>query len=452
MRNTVRVVTAALLIVTSMVMFAGAAIAQDDEAPADGPREVIDVIQVSGLIDPIVENDLLGRLESAEETNAGDDERVLAVILQINSNGSVLDDADLLALVERLQETDVVIGAWIGPSGSQATGKAAYLVGAADFSAISEGSRIGNLGDPIDGEPEELLGAETERVRFRALGRADARSIELLDSSESTLGDFVLGMMDAGVIPDRTELVDGEGDLVQRELLVPVRFNKLSLIDQTFHTVASPAIAYLLLVAGLGLLLLEFFTAGVGIAGVTGALCLLGAGYGLGVLPFRTWALVLLVLAFFAFGIDVQTGVPRFWSGVGVVFTVVGSIFLFDEFAPSWITLGAGIIGVMLLMFTAMPNLVRTRFGTSTIGREWMLAEVGDAVTDIDPEGTVRVRDALWRARTNRATPVSAGDRIKVVHLDGPILEVEPEEGGAKDYRERRSKAAAATTEDAADN
>lgn len=439
MNDTVRLVTAAALIVTSLVMFAGAAVAQDDDTPAQGPTEVIDVIQVSGLIDPIVADDLHARLDAAEAANAGDDERVLAVILQINANGSVLDDDELLDLVERIDQSDLVIGAWIGPSGSQATGKAGYLIGAADFSAISEGSRIGNLGDPIDGEPEDLLGPSTDRIRNRTLGRREARDAELLDSSQSTLGDFVLAMMDDGAIPERVERIEGDGDLIQRAPSVPVRFNKLSLVDQTFHTVASPSIAYLLLVAGLGLVLLEFFTGGVGIAGVTGALCLLGAGYGLGVLPFRTWALVVLVLAFFAFAVDVQTGVPRFWSGVGVAFTGVGSIWLFDEFAPSWITLSAGIIGVLLLMFTAMPNLVRTRFGTSTIGREWMLAELGDAVTAIEPEGTVRVRDALWRARTNRATPIAAGERVRVVHLDGPILEVEPEVGAAKDYRERRS-------------
>lgn len=439
MNDTVRLVTAAALIVTSLVMFAGAAVAQDDDTPAQGPTEVIDVIQVSGLIDPIVADDLHARLDAAEAANAGDDERVLAVILQINANGSVLDDDELLDLVERVDQSDLVIGAWIGPSGSQATGKAGYLIGAADFSAISEGSRIGNLGDPIDGEPEDLLGPSTDRIRNRTLGRREARDAELLDSSQSTLGDFVLAMMDDGAIPERVERIEGDGDLIQRAPSVPVRFNKLSLVDQTFHTVASPSIAYLLLVAGLGLVLLEFFTGGVGIAGVTGALCLLGAGYGLGVLPFRTWALVVLVLAFFAFAVDVQTGVPRFWSGVGVTFTAVGSIWLFDEFAPSWITLSAGIIGVLLLMFTAMPNLVRTRFGTSTIGRDWMLAELGDAVTAIEPEGTVRVRDALWRARTNRATPIAVGERVRVVHLDGPILEVEPEVGAAKDYRERRS-------------
>jgi membrane-bound serine protease (ClpP class) len=39
----------------------------------------------------------------------------------------------------------------------------------------------------------------------------------------------------------------------------------------------------------------------------------------------------------------------------------------------------------------------------------------------------------LWRARTNRATPIEVGDPVRVVAIDGLLLEVEPEEGGARD-------------------
>jgi membrane-bound serine protease (ClpP class) len=62
---------------------------------------------------------------------------------------------------------------------------------------------------------------------------------------------------------------------------------------------------------------------------------------------------------------------------------------------------------------------------------------MGRAVTPVDPEGTVEVRGATWRARTNRATPIATGEPMRVVAIDGVTLEVEPESGGAEDYRER---------------
>jgi membrane-bound serine protease (ClpP class) len=86
-----------------------------------------------------------------------------------------------------------------------------------------------------------------------------------------------------------------------------------------------------------------------------------------------------------------------------------------------------------------MPSMVRKRFATPTIGREWLIGESGSAVGDIDPDGTVTVAGARWRARTNRATPLKHGDEVRVVAIDGVTLEVEPLTGAARDYRERRT-------------
>ena len=69
-----------------------------------------------------------------------------------------------------------------------------------------------------------------------------------------------------------------------------------------------------------------------------------------------------------------------------------------------------------------------------------MIGELGDAVGELSPTGVVLVSGAKWRARTNRATPIAAGDRVRVTAIDGVTLEVEPEEGAARDYRERRAK------------
>jgi membrane-bound serine protease (ClpP class) len=64
-----------------------------------------------------------------------------------------------------------------------------------------------------------------------------------------------------------------------------------------------------------------------------------------------------------------------------------------------------------------------------------MIGEEGEAVAAVAPDGVVQIRGALWRARTNRATPLAAGDPVRVVEVDGLLLEVEPLEGAAKDYR-----------------
>jgi membrane-bound serine protease (ClpP class) len=184
-------------------------------------------------------------------------------------------------------------------------------------------------------------------------------------------------------------------------------------------------------------LVFELYTAGVGIAGVLGAGSFLLACYGFDVLPARWWAVALLVVSILGYAIDIQAGAPRVWSVIASVCLIAGSLYLFEGMPISWVTLVAGIGGVSLSMVSGMPAMVRTRFGTPTIGREWMIGQMGTARESIDPEGVVVISDAQWRARTNRATPIAAGEPARVVAIEGLWLEVEPESGGAKDYRDR---------------
>jgi membrane-bound serine protease (ClpP class) len=50
------------------------------------------------------------------------------------------------------------------------------------------------------------------------------------------------------------------------------------------------------------------------------------------------------------------------------------------------------------------------------------------------------VNGARWRARVNRSTPLADAQEMRVTGIDGITLEVEPLEGGARDYREMRKK------------
>ncbi len=389
--------------------------AQSDDA---GSQETVRILKVSGLIDPVTASFIVEEIAEAADSD------VVALVLQVNSEGAVVSDERMDEVVDAITSSSVPVSTWIGPSGSKAEGEAVRLVAASAVAGLSPGSRVEVTAELAEGVDLAGRTAVGERV-----GSELAAELGLVDNDAPVLGEFIVALpgVETNQVDDRIEPV------------TPVRFGQLGLIDQLFHTVASPPVAYLLLVIGASLLVFELFTAGVGVAGMVGVGSLLLAAYGLAVLPTRTWALVLLCLAFPAFAVDVQTGVPRFWTAVGVVALVVGSIALFEDGPPSWITLLAGIIGVLLAMLGGMPAMVRTRFSTPTLGRDWMIGETGVAVAAVAPDGVVTVRDAPWRAHTNRATPIDAGAEVRVTAIDGLTLEVEPIEGGAKDYREARS-------------
>jgi membrane-bound serine protease (ClpP class) len=168
--------------------------------------------------------------------------------------------------------------------------------------------------------------------------------------------------------------------------------------------------------------------------------------YGLAALPVQLWAVAMIVLSVFAFAVDVQVGVPRLWTGIGLGLFTVASLVLYQpidgsSMRMSWLTLVCGIAMMALAFIVGMPSMVRTRFATPTIGREWMIGMEGIAQSDISPEGIVIVQSAQWHARTNRSTPLLQGAACRVAAIDGITLEVEPLEGAARDYREMRKPA-----------
>lgn len=445
-------------------MFGGAASAQDDGANDSAPSESVapvDVLQVSGFIDDILVNEIGDAIERAETGDAQ------ALILQVNSDGTIVDDRIIVQLLEDVAAAEVPVGIWVGPSGSRFYGKAAQLLSVADVTGMAAGSRVGYIGVPLNPDTPAPIdfGVAEETLRNGSVNLTEARALSVFkqridDEGILTIANMVQAMdgyEENGIVVRTAEAVVTDEGNSRFDTVAPVRFSKLSLTDQLFHTVASPPVAYLLLLTGLALLIFEFFTAGVGVAGVVGAFCTFLAFSGLAVLPTRTWALVVIGIAMVAFAIDVQVGIPRFWTGVGLFLTVIGTWFLFESIPsasmrPSWIAMATGVIGIALTFIVGMPNMVRTRFATPTIGREWMIGELGTVIDDVDPDGVVQVGEGRWRARTNRATPVVAGDSVRVAAIDGITLEVEPLEGAARDYREMRGgDDEAAKSDDASD-
>ncbi len=395
------------------------------------------IIEVSGLLDPVLHDFILRELTSAEEDG------VLGVLLQYDSRGSVLSQPDFVELATRLRDSPVQVAIWVGPSGSAALGGSAELLGTADLVGVAVGSRIGDMGErrlpeSTFGNP---FGSATERLETVSISAPEAIELGISSVPPARACETIeCQLEEVSVLRQFLTLFDGyqsPADTSDTAALTQPRFVQLPITGQLFHTVASPEVAYLMFVGGLALLVFELFTAGVGVAGSIGAFMTVFGSYGLSVLPARPIAIALLLLSMVAFAVDIQTNVPRLYSAVGMLLFVAGTFFLYDGVGLSWLTAGVGIVGAGLYAYTGMPSMVRTRFSSPTIGRSWMIGELGEAITDVSPEGTVTIRDAPWRALTNRATPVKAGDQVRVTGINRMILEVEPEEGGARDYRER---------------
>ena len=306
----------------------------------------------------------------------------------MNSKQAVISNQRLVALGQAFLDSSIPIEVWVGPSGSTAQGKVAQLALLSDSLGVSIGSSIGKTGEYVFSSMElnssyqekiKILRSSTlqwneaieanlvqcDRVEIDELGKTLTEKEQLARCANPTLGDFLVNR--DSFVSEVIQTDDGP----RLSPLTKTKINRLNLIDQLMHTVASPPITYLLLVSGLALLLFEFFSIGVGIAGVIGAISVALSAYGLTILPFRPWALLLIIFSMLAFAIDIQTVVPRVWTLIGQIMFTIGTIFLYYEVnvEMSWIPMSVGIIGVLVLMARGMPIMIRGRFATTQIDR-----------------------------------------------------------------------------------
>jgi membrane-bound serine protease (ClpP class) len=425
-------------------------------AQADPRLNGIDVVKVDGLLDPPTASLVRDAIREANRR------RSTMIVLQLDSGGSV--DVDVQSLLRDVQESRVPVVVWVGPSGAKARGSATLLAEAAPVTSVSSGSSIGpaeplRLDDPgatnrraVTGELGRLAAgwdrseSGARRLAAENLPANDAHGAGAINSVEPTVGELIVSLDGRAVATAAgpkllsTAKVVGKGLGRRRQPNQDVRFDRLDIANQVLHTLISPSIAYLLFVAGLALMVFEFYTCGIGLAGLAGAIAVVGALVGFSHLPVVWWAVGLLMLAIFGFAVDVQAGGLGAWTFIGSGSLVAGSLTLYGGSArlnPPWWVLVIVTVGTVLFMLGAMTAVVRSRFSTPTVGREGMVGEEGQAEVDVAPDGVVVIQGARWRARTNRATPIGAGDPVRVVAVSGLVLEVEPEEGGARDYRDR---------------
>lgn len=403
-----RLVTLALALVLALITTGSQASAQTENAD---PSQQTRIIEVAGLVDPVIADLILTELDRAEADN------VLAFVLQMDSLGSVLDDDKYLELASRLNDSPVQTAVWVGPTGF-ALGGAGELLGVVDVVGVSPGSRVGETGPArLPDSFAPAFGEATERLQTFSIDANEAIAAGITPTIDP--GSAISPIEQVATIPLFLTSLEG----FDASAPEAARFIQLPLTSQFFHTMASPEVTYLLLIGGLGLLVFELFTAGVGIAGLIGAFCMAFACYGLNTLPFRTAGVVLIVLGIAAMAVDIQVNLPRAYTIVGLVLFIGGTFLIWDGVTMSWVTGATGIVGAGLYAYIGMPTMVRTRFSSPVIGRKWLIGKDGEALSAIREDGSVEILGAAWPARSEKG--VGVGQAARVVAVDRVTLIVE---------------------------
>jgi membrane-bound serine protease (ClpP class) len=414
----------------------GASTTTADDAPdgelADPP--VIEILPVSGFIDPPVAAQLRDVLEQAE-TEGSD-----LVVIQLDSGGGVSVDVDgLLAMMEA---STVPVAVLVGPLGTapDAAGAAGLLWLAADVRVVSSDAAIGPI-SPVDlSDRDGTYPADTRVTAYVEAAGGDLELAQRLLTEQvdaQTLADAgIASFVAQGLEPlllelDGTTLMVGgeERELRIRGDEVGVRFHSLGLVRRLLHAATTAPFIYLLLTVGLGMLLFEVFQPGFGVAGLAGLITIAIGAFGLTVLPVTWWAVALVVLGLILYAVDTAI------AGFGLVTLAATAAFVYGSlefYASDALALSPWLVGATTLTAFAffvfvMTSILRAQAGPEGVAVDDLVGKPGIVRSVLNPEGHVYIDGALWRARwTGETRRAKVGTPVRVHAVDGPVVLVEP--------------------------
>ena len=398
---------------------------------ASAAQPHVDLIKIDGSINPAVDDFIRESIARAKADGAR------ALIIQLDTPGGLLNSTR--SIVKEMLGAPVPVIVYVAPSGAGAGSAGVFITMAAHIAAMAPGTNIG-AAHPVGGGGEDVKGAMGEKLEnFTASfsesiaqrrGRNTEWAIQAVRKSVSitekeALKKNVIDIV-ATNIEDLLKQADGRKvDIAgrQQELSlkgVQVVPYDMSLKQKIINAIADPNIAYLLMMAGILGLYMEFAHPGVFFPGVAGAICLLLAFTSFQLLPINYAGLVLMLL-----GVALLVGEAFFPSfgvlGVGgIISMALGSLLLFDSQSSDFGvdrsivftavgTLGAFVLTVSYLVF-------RSQKSKPSLGFEGLIGEIGEVRGKLSPKGKVFVHGEYWNAQAENE--IDVGEKVKVVGYD----------------------------------
>lgn len=395
-------------------------------------------LDLDDVIHPITAEYVVQGIKQAEA------EQTKAVILRLSTPGGL--DLSMRQIIEKILSSKVPIIVFVGPSGVRAASAGFYILLAADVAIMAPGTNTG-AAHPVSlggGKVDEVMTKKIESdaaAYLRSLTAKRGRNAAVAEKGVTESKSFTEtealkdGLID-GVAKDLDAIIEQfDGKTIQRfdgSAVVlklkgeSVRAVEMSLRQRVLAKALNPNIALMLGLVGLMGLYIEFTQPGLILPGVAGALCLFLAMVALSILPVNALGVAFIITALVLFVLEAKVTSHGLLAALGIAAMVFGSLILIDSPIPELRVRLSTAVG-MALPFAAitiflMRLVILAHRNKSVTGEEGLLTETGVALTDIEGEGKVRVHGEIWQASSE--TPISAGEQVKVLAVDGMKVRV----------------------------
>ena len=396
-------------------------------------------IRVDDTIHPITAEYIDRAIEHARQTNAD------AVLIELSTPGGLLDSTR--TIIQTILASPVPVIIYVAPSGARAASAGFFILEAADVAAMAPGTNTGAAhpvtlgGEKMDDTMKTKV--ENDAAAFmRSYVGPRGRNVKVAETavreSKSWTDQEALQQHLIDVVArDQNDLFHQlDGRTVKRFDGKPVKLHlagdsvdelPMTLKQRILDFLLDPNIAFLVLAVGALALYAEFNHPGAIVPGVVGVVFILLALFALNLLPTRYASFTLIIASFVLFALEAKFATHGILGLGGIVLLTIGGLLLVDGPIPQmrvqlWTALGVSVpLGVITVFL--MTIALRARRSKVVTGLQGMIGAVGEARTDIDPEGKVFVQGELWNAHA--PSRVGIGEHVVVRKVEGLELEVE---------------------------
>ena len=402
------------------------------------PAAVISV-DIAGVVHPVTAEVISSAIAQAGARHSD------AVFIRLSTPGGLLESTR--DIVEQIYRSPVLVIAWVGPSGARAASAGFFLLQAADIAAMAPGTNTGAShpvtlgGSGMDPVMKQKIENDASAMMRSIAGRRGRNA----EAAEKTVRESV-SYTDREALDQRLiDLIASDPRTLLKQLngREVVRFDgrkqtltwtdqrieayRPSLRQQLFLAIADPNIALLLLILGALGIYLEFSSPGLFAPGVAGAVLVLLGLTALAMFPIDWLGVALMVLAFAFFILEAKFTSHGVLTVGGAVCMLLGSLMLIDTSAPElrirWTTALALTIPFALITSFLFSIALRARRNKVVTGAEGMIGQIGVAVGELNPSGTVMIRGEYWSA--NASARIEPAREVRVDGIDGLTLRVE---------------------------